>query len=168
MLNWLGNPSAFYIYVLYWYLVVGIVVCKASVLNWLKGLDLVLECSGMQGIYGRFDWGIHLPSIYLHCTISSSGCNGMQCKYAELMGVHLSSIYMHCTRSSTGCSSMQGICAQWIEGSRPSIGCSVMQGICGQMAGGLDLAVGVVVFKASLLNWLGGPSVFYIYAFYYI
>ena len=27
-------------------------------------------------------------------------------------GVHLPSIYMHCPRSSSGCSSMQGICAQ--------------------------------------------------------
>ena len=41
-----------------------------------------------------------------------------------------------------------------------------MEGICGQLAGGLDLAVGVVVFKASLLNWLGDPSAFYIYVLY--
>ena len=27
-------------------------------------------------------------------------------------GVHLPSIYMHCPRSSGGCSSMQGICAR--------------------------------------------------------
>ena len=43
MLNCWRDPSAFYIYALYWYLVVGIVVCKASVLNWLKGLDLAMD-----------------------------------------------------------------------------------------------------------------------------
>ena len=40
-------------------------------------------------------------------------CNSIQCIYAQLTGgVHLPSRYMHCPRSSSGCSSMQGICAQ--------------------------------------------------------
>ena len=50
--------------------------------------------------------------------------------------VHLPSIYMHCTRSSSSCSGMKLICA-WLTG-------------------GLDLAVGVVVCKASMLEWLWG------------
>ena len=72
-------------------LAVGVAVCKASVLEWLVG--------------------VHLPSIYMHCPRSSSGCSGMQGICAHLTGGHLPSIYMHCPRSSSGCSSMQGICA---------------------------------------------------------
>ena len=47
------------------YLAVDVVVCKASMLNWL---------------------GVHLPSIYMHCTISSSGYSGKQGIYAWLPG----------------------------------------------------------------------------------
>ena len=170
MLNWLGGPdlkvavsvckaSVFIVLDL----AVGVVVCKASMLNWL---------------------GVHLPSIYMHCTRSSSGCSGMQGIYAQLTGgVHLPSIYMHCTRSSSGCSGMQGIYAQltvyWYSRHLCSIDCR-----------GVDLPVGVLVCKASVLNWLGVhlymyctrsssgctrhlcsidwgcPSAFYIYALY--
>ena len=41
-----------------------------------------------------------------------------------------------------------------------------MQGICALSTGGLDLAVGVAVYKASVLNWLGGLYAFYINALY--
>ena len=134
----------------------------------------------------------------MHCTRSSSWCSGMQGICAQLTGgldlavavvvckaslldwlrVHLPSIYMHCTISSSRCSGMQDICGQLAGGSRSSSGCSGMQGICAQLTGGsicllyicivLDLAVGVVVCKASMLNWLGDSSAFYIYALYYI
>ena len=30
-----------------------------------------MQCSGMQGIYDRLTRGVHLPSIYMHCTRSS-------------------------------------------------------------------------------------------------
>ena len=43
MLNCWGDPSAFYIYVVYDILVVGVALCKASVLNGLRGLDLALD-----------------------------------------------------------------------------------------------------------------------------
>ena len=86
-------------------------------------------------------------------------------------GVHLSSIYMHCPRCSSRCSGMQGICAQLTR--EGHMKCNGIQGIYAQLTGGsicllyicivLDLAVGVVVCKASMLEWLGGPSAFYIY-----
>ena len=149
--------------------------------------------------------GVHLPSIYMHCTKSSSGCSSMQGICAWLTGGSRSSstsvvgvwyagiyawltggqgiyasIFMYCTRSSSGCSGMQGICA-WLTG-----GSICLLYICIV----LDLAVGVVVCKASMLNWLctgiqgishlpsiwlcilswywWGPSAFYVYALYYL
>ena len=158
----------------------------------------------------------------MHCSRSSSGCNGMQdiCAqltgedlcwialcYANIFGVavfnasmlhwigfHLSSIYMHCSRSSSCCSSMLGICA-WLTG-EGHMKCNGIQGICAQLGGEghmkcngiqciyawltrgsiclpyvcivLDLAVGAVVCKASVLDWLRGPSAFYIYAMSWI
>ena len=38
-------------------------------------------------------------------------CNSIQGIYAQLTGGSMPSIYMHCPRSSSGCSGMQGICA---------------------------------------------------------
>ena len=46
-------------------LAVGIVVCKASMLDWR---------------------GFHLPSIYMHCTSSSSGYSGMQSSMLDWRG----------------------------------------------------------------------------------
>ena len=82
------------------YLAVSVAVCKASMLNQL--------CTGIQGIYGQLmgsldllvgvavcasmliDWGVHLPSIYMHCITSSSRCSGMQGIYAQLtVGVYI-------------------------------------------------------------------------------
>ena len=38
-------------------------------------------------------------------------------RYSIDLGDHLPSIYMHCTRSDSGCSGMQGLYAQLTEGS---------------------------------------------------
>ena len=44
-----------------------------------------------------------MPSIYMHCTRSSSGHSSMQGLSASLTGgMHLPAIYMHCTISSSG------------------------------------------------------------------
>ena len=85
----------------------------------------------------------------------------MQGIYAQLTGgVHLPSIYMHCTRSSSGCSGMQGICAGYWSIQLTDLPVGVL--VCHLLLTGgpyicivLDLAVGVVVCKASVLNWLG-------------
>ena len=61
---------------------------------------------------------------------------------------YLPSIYMHCPRSSSGCSSMQGICSQ-LTG----------EDLCWIALCYADI-FDVVVFNASMLNWLGGPSAF--------
>ena len=60
------------------------------------------------------------------------------------LGGQLSSIYMHCPRSSSGCSGMQGICAQSTREDLCSIALCYANIFC------------VVVFNASMLNWLGG------------
>ena len=125
-------------------------------------LDIVVDVP-----YSRhpclIDWWFHLPSIYMHCTSSSSGCNGMQgicaqftgesnsssgCSSVKVsmlnwLGVYLPSIYMHCTRSSSGCSVYKASMLNWL---------GVF--ICLQYIGiVLDVAVGVVVCKASVLKW---------------
>ena len=105
---------------------VGAVVCKASMLDW---------------------WGFHLPSIYMHCNRSGSGCSGMQCIYAQLTGESICLLYICIVLYLT-------------------IGVVVCKASVLDWLGGLYLAVGVVVYKASLLNWLGGMSAFYINALY--
>ena len=67
MLDWLGGPSAFYIYIVLG-LAMELAACKSSMLDWLGG---------------------HLPSIYMHCTRSNSGCNSMQDICALFTGEHL-------------------------------------------------------------------------------
>ena len=140
---WLTGGSICLLYIsIVLYLAVGVMVCKASVLNWL-GVYVQEWVQQYAKYLCLIDWGFHLPSIYMHCTRSSSECSSIQGIFAQLLGDSSAFyIYMYCTISSHRCSSMQGICA-WLTG-------------------GLDLAVGVVVCKASLLAWLGGPSVFYI------
>ena len=92
------------------------------------------------------DWGVHLPSIYI-CIVLDLAVGVVVCKTSMLkcLGVHLSSIHRYCPRYSNGCSSMQGIYA-WLTG-----GSICLLYICIV----LDLAVGVVVCKASMLEWLG-------------
>ena len=94
-----------------------------------------------------------MPSIYMHCTRSSSGCSSMQDMFAQLTWG---------SRSSNGFSSMQGIYACLTGGSRSSSGCRGMEGIYAQLIWGsifllyicilLDLPVGVAVYKASILD----------------
>ena len=47
------------------------------------------------------DWGVHLPSIYIHCPRSSSGCSSMQGICARLTG-----------KGHMKCNGIQGVCAQ--------------------------------------------------------
>ena len=75
-------------------------------------------------------------------------CSGIQGIYAQMTKVvHLPSIYMHCPRSSSGCSGMQGISAQ-LTG----------EDLC-LIALCYANIFGVVVFKTSILGWLGRYSV---------
>ena len=121
-------------------LAVGVAVCKASMLNWL---------------------GVYLPSIYMHCTKSSSGCSSMQGIYAWL------TVYWY---SRHLCSIDWGVQNyQWLYQYARHL-CSIDWGsicllyICIVW----DRAVGVVVCMASMLDWLRGPSAFYIYALLWI
>ena len=134
-------------------LAVGVVVCKASDAQ-LTWDDLWCMAFCYANVFGvvvfnahmcLIDSGVHLPSLYMYCPRSSSGCS----QYAR----HLCSI-------DWGASAL---CLLYI--------CIV-----------LDLALGVVVCMASVLNWLGratwsvmvfstyvldwlgSPSAFYIYA----
>ena len=151
MLDWLGSICLLYICIVL-DLVVDLVVCKASVLNWLLG--------------------VYLSSIYMHCTITSSGWSSIKCIYAQLTGGSICLLYIHCTRSSSWCSGMQGICAQLSGGSRSRSQCRGMQGISARLTGGsicllyicllLDLAVGVMVCNANMLNWWGSICLLYI------
>ena len=144
MIDWLGGPSALYICIVL-YLAVSVAVYKASMLN----------CS-------------ILPYIYALYYISSRGCSSMQGIYDQLTGG---------SRSSSGCSGMQGIYVNRLGGLDIAVGVAVCQGIYAQLTSGvhlpsiyicivLDLAVGVLVYKAPMLEWLGGSSAFYIYASY--
>ena len=56
-------------------------------------------------------------SDLLYVTVSNWGVCCQICQFLSTMGIHLPSIYMHCPRSSSGCSGMQGLCAQLMGGS---------------------------------------------------
>ena len=150
-------------------LAVGVVLCKSSMLKWLGVHSMHCLLSVISHLCSN-DWGVHLPSIYRHYPRSSSGCSSMQGICAQLTGgVHLPSIYMHCPRSSSGCSGMAIWCSI-------DLGWSMLHGIVLANVFGvvvnshmldwlrgicllyicivLDLVVGVVVCKASVLNWL--------------
>ena len=172
LLNWLGGPSAFYIYM----------HCSRSSSG----------CNGMQDICAQLT-GEDLCWIAL-CYANIFGVAVFNASMLDWIGFHLSSIYMRCSRSSSWCSSMLGICA-WLTG-EGHMKCNGIQGICAQLGGEghmkcngiqciyawltrgsiclpyvcivLDLAVGAVVCKASVLDWLRGPSAFYIYAMSWI
>ena len=162
MLNWLGGPSAFYIYALCldlsgcsgmqgicaqltredtW----SVMVFKASMLNWLRGI---------------------LPAVYMHCPWSSSGCSGIQGICTQLTG-----------EGHMKCNGIQGIYAQLTGGSicllyicivlDLTVGVTVCKAsslidwgaICLlYICIVLDLAVGVAVCKASVLDWLGASA----------
>ena len=89
-------------------LAVGVAVCKASMLNCLGVsicllyicivLYLAVGCSSMSNLASvpqlTIDWGVHLPSIYMYCTTSSSGCSSMQCICAQLTGGSICLLYI--------------------------------------------------------------------------
>ena len=126
----------------------GVAVFNASMLDWL---------------------GFHLPSIYMHCPRSSS-CSSRQSFCAQLT-----------RKGHMKCNSIQGICTQltlggpayarhlclidWGNGSIQCMYAWLTRGsICLLYIGiVLDLAVGVLVCKASVLDWLVDPSAFFIY-----
>ena len=101
---------------------VGVVVCKASVLNWLY--------TGIQDIYAQLTGGsicLLYICIVLDLAVGVVVCNWHLCSIDCILVFKASML-------------------NWL--------------------GGLDLPVGVSVCKASMLDWLGGPSAFYIYALY--
>ena len=147
-------------------------------------------CSSMTGFYAQMTGG-SICLLYIGLVLDLA-VGVVVCKTSMLkwLGVHLPSIYMHCPRSISGFSIMQGIYA-WLTG-KGHMKCNSIQGIYAWLTGWsicllyiciiLDLAVGVAVGKASvlvwpgratwnvtvfnayMLDWLGGPSAFYIYA----
>ena len=131
-----------------------------------------MKCNGIQCIYAWLTGG-SICLLYI-CIVLDSAVGEVVCKASMLkwLGVHLPSIYMHCPRFSNGCSSMLGIC-DWLTG-EGHMKFNGIQGIYVWLTWGsicllyicivLDLAVGAVVCKTSMLEWLRGPSAFYIYA----
>ena len=168
-------------------LAVGVAVCKAPVFNWLGGLDLtvgVVVCK----VSMHDSLGVYLPSIYMHCTTSSSGCSGIQGIYAWLTGGSICLVYICIVLDlAVGVVVCKAIMLQltggficllyiWIVLDL-AVGVVVYKAFILDWLGGVhqpsiyicivqDLGVGVVVCKTSLLNWLGGLSAFYIYALY--
>ena len=109
-------------------LAVGVVVCKASVLNWL-GVSICL-------LYICIVLDLAVGVVVCKASIFNWLCTGIQGTYAQLTGG---------SRSTSGCIGMQGICLDWLVGSICLLYICIV----------LYLAVGVVVCKASVLNWLG-------------
>ena len=140
------------------------------------------------------DQGVHLPSIYMHCPRSSSGCSGMQGICAQLTGEDLCWIAL-CYANIFGVVVFNASVLDWPG--RATWVVTVFKASMLDWLGGPDLAVGIAVSKASMLDWLGGhlsyiymhcsrsssgcsgvqgiyvqmiggPSAFYIYVLYYI
>ena len=110
-------------------LAVGVVVCKASVLNWLGRATWGVTVFNAS----MLDWlGVHLSSIYMHCPISSSGCSGMQGICAWLAG-----------EGHMKCNGTQGIC-DWLTG----------EDLC-SIALWYANIFGVPVVKVPMLHWSG-------------
>ena len=152
--NWMGRAIWLLYICIVLDLALGVVVCKASMF--------------------RLTWG-SICLLYI-CIFLDLAVGVVACKTSMLKWLGRSimpSIYIHCPRSSSACSGMQGICAPLTRGSICLLYICIV----------LDLAMGVaackasvlnwmgratssvMVFKASMFDWLGGPSVFYIYAF---
>ena len=161
ILKWLGGSICLLYICTVLDLAVGVVLCKSSILKWLGGPSAFYiyafpgcssGCSVMQVHLYSSNWGVHLPSIYMYCPRSSFGCSGMHGICAQLTGgVHLPSIYMHCPRSSSGCSGMKDF---YIQMTWEDLCCMVL---C------FANVFGVVVFNSHMLDWLRGPSAFFIY-----
>ena len=108
---------------------VGVLVCKASVLNWL-GVSIYLLC-----ICIVLDLAVGV--VVCKASMLNWLCTGIQGSYAQLTGG---------SRSTSGCIGMQGICLDWLVGSICLLYICIV----------LDLAVVAAVCKASVLDWLGG------------
>ena len=145
-------------------------VCKASVLDWLGGLDLAVGVVVCKPSMLNWLGGPCLPSIYMHCTISSSGWSSYA-RHLWSVGRDPSGIVWYLVVGIVVC---KASVLNWLKGSiyllymcivlDLAVGVGI-QGIYAQLTGGsicllyicivLDLAVGVAVCKVSLLNWLG-------------
>ena len=172
---WLTQGSICFLYIcIVLDLAVGVVLCKSSILKWLGVHQPSIYmhcprsssgCSGMQGIYAQMTGG-YICFLYVYIVLDLA-VDVVVCKASLLnwlgratlgvmvfkasmlywLGVLLPSIYRHCPRPSSGCSSMQGICAPLTGGSICLLYVCIV----------LDLSLGLVVCKASILDWLGGP-----------
>ena len=151
MLESLGCPSAFYMYAIVLDLALGVVVCNGICAQLTGGsICLLYICIVLDPAVGVVVW----KTFYIQMTWEDPCC--MVLCFANVFGVVVfNSSYAWLTQGS--------ICLLYI--------CIV-----------LDLALGVVVCMASVLNWLGratwsvmvfntymldwlgGPSAFYIYA----
>ena len=87
-------------------LALGVVVCKASVLNWPGGVHLLpiyIKCNGMQGLCAQLTRGVHLPSIYIWliyiyiCMVLDVALSVVVCKPSVLncLGGHLPPVYIY-------------------------------------------------------------------------
>ena len=116
----------------------SVAVCKASVLDWLGSLST---------------FSLYISSV----VVCKAIC-------AWLMGVYLPSIYIY-----KQCSSMQELCAQLTGGLCPfSLSLSLSLSLYIYIYIYIYISIyisSVVVCKASVLDWLGGLSPFYIYLY---
>ena len=162
-LDWLvGSICLLYICIVL-YLAVGVVVCKASMINWLctgiQGIYALLTggsrpksgCIGMQGIC--LDWLVGSICLLYICIVLYLAVGVVVCKASvpNWLGVSICLLYICnvldlavgvvvCKASMINwlCTGIQGIYAWLTGGSRPKSGCIVMQGIC------LDWLVGSI------------------------
>ena len=108
----------------------GVVVCKASMLNWLGGICHVW-CNGMQGIYA-----------WLRGEICHVWCNSMQGIYAQLMGGRSASRSAMC--GVTVCKASMLNWGEICQADLPN-----MRSAC------RSAKFGIMVCKACMLNWWG-------------
>ena len=116
------------------------------------------------------DWGVHLPSIYMHCPRYSSGFSSMQGICAQLTGEDLCWIAL-CYANIFGVAVCKASVLNWL-GRTSWLHCAMLiylvkqysMHLCSIDWGSicllyiciiLDLARGVAVCKASVLYWLG-------------
>ena len=140
MLDWLGGPSAFYIFALSIEFSNG---CSSllGICAWLNGGDH-MKCIGLQGIYGNIDFGVHLPSI----------------SYESMLDLVV------------GVTVCKTSVLNWLERTYAgyALFLDLAVGVAVGKASVLDwpgrATWNVTVFNASMLDWLVVPSVFYTYA----
>ena len=96
-------------------------------------------------------WGVHLPSIYMHCPRSSSGCSGMKDFYIQMTWEDLCCMVL-CFANVFGVVVFNSHMLDRLRGPSAFLYICIV----------LDLALGVVVCMASVLNWLGAICLLYI------